>query len=70
MAENPISPLEPLASYGKILRGLREVTEHIDEVLLLQPQMIAWAKQREEISIFPLLESVFASTNDIYGVFQ
>jgi len=61
--------LEPLASYGKILRGLRDVADSIDGALSLQPQLLSWTKQREEISIFPLLDSAFTTLVDIHEIF-
>lgn len=70
VAENPIFPLEPLASYGKILRWLRDVADSTDGILALQPQVLLWTKQREEVSIFPILESIFEGLGDIQGVFQ
>lgn len=70
IAENPILPLEPLASYGRILRWSRDIIDSIDGAVALQPQVVSWVKQREENSIFPILSSVLVSMNDIYDRVQ
>jgi hypothetical protein len=66
VAENPIFPIEPLASYGTLLRGLRYITGDIDDILTLQPELLNWVKNREEISVFPLLDSIFEILTDIH----
>jgi hypothetical protein len=49
---------------------LRDVADSTDGILALQPQVLLWTKQREEVSIFPILESIFEGLGDIQGVFQ
>lgn len=65
IAENPLLPLEPLASYGRVLATLRTISSHIDEILALQPAALAWKNDAGSQSIFPLLDSVFVHLETI-----
>ncbi len=65
VAENPIVPLEPLASYGRVLATLRTISSHIDDMLALQPDALVWKDNAETQSIFPLLDNVFGHLETI-----
>lgn len=67
VANNPIIPLEPLATYGNILDHVRVMTGILHSMLGLQSQFYAWREESHTRSIFPLLDILFADLARISG---
>ena len=41
------------------------MTKNLDKILTLQPALLNWGEHREEVSVFPILDSVFETLADI-----
>ncbi len=65
IANNPIYPIEPLASYGAILSAGRAVSVSFTRLIDMQSDIALWRTQSQKQSIFPLLEKVFDAFGDI-----
>ena len=59
IAQNPIIPVEPLASYGRILYTFRYISSHVSDILALQPLIIDWRENAQTQTVFPLLDRAF-----------
>ncbi len=59
VANNPIIPLEPLATYGDILKHVRTLSGIFHKALDTQSQLLVWAKESDTQSIFPVMDTLF-----------
>ncbi|MCB9806330.1 hypothetical protein H6768_00180 [Candidatus Peribacteria bacterium] len=58
--QNPIFPIEPLATYGRALRIGYDVVSRVEELSILEVELMAWKNTSSTQSIFPLLDEVFS----------
>lgn len=65
VANNPIFPLEPLATYGNILSHVRAMTTILHNLLGIQSEFYEWRESSHTQSIFPLLDDLFPYLSDI-----
>jgi len=65
VANNPIFPIEPLATYGNILAHVRTVSGILHNILSTQSEFYAWREKSHTQSIFPLLNTLFRSLSDM-----
>lgn len=65
IANNPLYPIEPLASYGEILRAGRGVSSSINTLLDLESDIAVWRTESQEVSVLPLLGRIFKTLESI-----
>jgi hypothetical protein len=59
VADNSPIALEPLTSYGKILKNSRRITSQSDYIKEMIDDLIYWKNVSEKESIFPLLNTLW-----------
>ncbi len=59
VADNSPIPIEPLTSYGKILKNTRLLLYQSDRIQEMIQQMIGWKNISQKQSIFPLLDTLW-----------
>jgi hypothetical protein len=59
IADNSPLPIEPLTSYGKILKNTRLLTAQNDNIRKMATDIIGWKNVSETESIFPLLDNLW-----------
>ena len=64
VADNSPIPLEPLTSYGKILKNTRLLIYHSDSVQKMSLDLIGWKDKSKQESIFPLLNKLWIILED------
>ncbi|MEI8097172.1 MAG: hypothetical protein WCG73_03645 [Candidatus Moraniibacteriota bacterium] len=64
IADNSPIPLEPLTSYGKILKNTRLLIYHSDSIQKMSEDIIGWKDKSEQESIFPLLNKLWIILED------
>jgi hypothetical protein len=64
VADNSPIPLEPLTSYGKILRNTRLFLYHSDSIQRMSQDIIGWKYTSKQESIFPLLDKLWIILED------
>lgn len=65
VANNPIFPLEPLATYGEILDHGHDIITSIHSLFQFQDEFSQWRISSIEMSIFPLLDRIFPLLEDM-----
>lgn len=65
VANNPLFPLEPLATYGNVLRQGRIITQDLHTLINMQSDIHAWRVSSHTKSIFPILDAAFPVIGDM-----
>lgn len=70
--QNPFFPLEPLATYGKVLNIVYGIVTDIDILTDIEAALMLWKDNPSSTSIFPIIDSFFAwigsIDNDVQSV--
>jgi hypothetical protein len=59
VANNPIFPLEPLATYGNVLYRVRSILNYLRTFSDMQADIVLWRESSHTISIFPIMDVFF-----------
>ena len=59
IADNSPVPLEPLTSYGKILKNIRLLAAQSENIKKMAEDILGWKNVSETESIFPLLDQLW-----------
>lgn len=72
--QNPFFPLEPLATYGKVLNITYGIVTDIDVLYDAEAELMQWKEKSSTTSVFPIIDMVFnwmGSINpDVQSVLQ
>lgn len=60
IVQNPLFPLEPLATYGKALRIGYDMLSRMGELTAFEAGIMEWKNTSETMSVFPLVDEVFS----------
>jgi hypothetical protein len=60
LIQNPIFPIEPIATYGKILNTGHRILSRFGELSQFEADIMQWKNVSDSTSIFPLLNEVFS----------
>jgi hypothetical protein len=59
VANNPLLPLEPLATYGDLLSHGRIIAREVHEIASIQSDLMRWQEAHDTESLFPIMKYVF-----------
>jgi len=60
LIQNPIFPLEPLATYGKVLNAGYYILSDLDVLGIIEEDVMQWREVSSKESIFPILDDIFS----------
>ncbi len=56
---NPFFPIEPLATYGRVLNMGYRILQNTDKLSDIEKSIIQWKDISEDVSVFPIMKEVF-----------
>ncbi len=59
VADNSPIPIEPLTSYGKILRNTRLLAAQSQDIKKMADDILGWKNVSQKESIFPILDTIW-----------
>ncbi len=63
--QNPIFPIEPLATYGRALNILYGIVTQLDTLADIESDVMQWRDSAKTESIFPIMDDTFSWLGDI-----
>lgn len=63
--QNPIFPIEPLATYGRALNILYGIVTQMDTLADIESDVMQWRDSAEAVSIFPIMDETFSWLRNI-----
>jgi hypothetical protein len=65
LIQNPVFPIEPLATYGRALRIGYHILSDLDVLGSIEARVMRWGEVSSEESVFPILDDIFSWISNI-----